>query len=245
MNLGLFDKIILVAGGAGGIGQAVCAVLHHDEGAKVVSLDAKVVPVVPWRQEQVDLSDWLKVQELFRDLRARVGMIAGFCSLVYAGGGDERFSEVRPHHLKHQFEGTFLAALYPAQAAAKWMSLSTEGGNIVIVSSVNSVLGLNECPYDFAKGAVNRIAPDIIADCGEKNISAVTLLPGTICGTPSWEGKEEWLKNIASAIPDHKVTTAREVGNTIAFLLSHHGKMFSGSTIVADRGWSLRPVFKR
>ena len=74
---------------------------------------------------------------------------------------------------------------------------------------------------------------------------AVTLCPGTICGTPSWEGREADLERIASAIPDGRVTTAREVANAVAFLVSSHGAMFNGSTIIADRGWHLRPLFKK
>ena len=121
----------------------------------------------------------------------------------------------------------------------------TGGGHIVIVSSINSVLGLNEFAYDAAKGALNRIAPDIATSCGQYGIYAVTLCLGTIGGTPSWKGKEEELQKIAENVPDRKITDVNEVAKVIAFLLSNHAKMFNGCALLADRGWHLKPAFKK
>lgn len=227
MELGLRGKLIVVGGGSGGIGRFVVETLRH-EGAEVVIATG------------VDLANPGEVQEYFAGLRKVYKELYGYCSLVW-GGSDSPLHRVIPEEIEETWKNTFLAALYPIQEAVRWMR-ETGGGHIVIVSSVNSLLGLNEFPYDAAKGAVNRIAPDICAGYGKDGICAVTLCPGTVMGTPSWEGKEEMLAKIASTVPDGKLTTATEVANAIAFLMSDHVRMFNGGTLIADRGWHLRPM---
>jgi len=234
MDLGLKDKLIVVGGGAGGIGRVVCKTLLA-EGAEVIIADVA--------NGDVDLSNQTGTQEFFQTLRKSHEKLSGYCSLVYGGGGENSFLDASPHEIESVLQDTLLAAIYPIQEAVRWMK-ETGGGQIVVVSSINSMLGLNEFAYDVAKGALNRIAPDIATGCGKYGVRATTLCLGTVCGTPSWKGREEDIIRIASAIPDGQVTMAKEVANTIAFLLSHHAAILNGSTIIADRGWSLKPPFK-
>ncbi|MDI6602624.1 MAG: SDR family oxidoreductase [Patescibacteria group bacterium] len=233
MELGLKDKLIVVGGGAGGIGSAVCEILRKEE-AQVVIADLK---------NGVDLGDPHKVKDFFTDLREHYKNLYGYCSLVYGGGGENGVIDADSTEIEKELRDTLLAGVYPIQEAVRWMKEIGEG-HIVVVSSINSVLGLNEFAYDLAKGAINRVAPDIATGCGKYGIYAVTLCLGTIGGTPSWIGKEDQLRKIADAIPDKKVTDVNEAARVIAFLLSKHSEVFNGCTLLADRGWHLKPVFK-
>lgn len=233
MDLELKGKVIVVGGGAGGIGTVVCEYLRN-EGAIVEVADIK---------DGINLGDSHIARSYFDELHKKHAKIDGYCSLVYGGGGLYGVLESPMNEIVDELTGTLLAAVFPIQEAARWM-IETGGGSIVVVSSINSVLGLNEFSYDLAKGALNRIAPDLAVAHGKDGIYATTLLPGTVCGTPSWEGKEYDLKNIAEWIPDQKVTRASEVATMIAFLLSPHARMLNGSEIIADRGWHLKPQFR-
>lgn len=233
MELGLKNQVIVIGGGAGGIGSALYKVLAQ-EGAQVFVADLV---------NGIDLGSPQPVKDFFADLRRKHRKLYGYCSLVYGGGGESGIIDATPTEIQGEIHGTLLAAVYPIQEAIRWMK-ETGGGHIVVVSSINSVLGLNEFAYDLAKGALNRIAPDIATSCGKYGIYAVTLCLGTVGGTPSWAGKEDQLKKIANAIPDKKVTDVNEVSRVIAFLLSDHAKMFNGCNLLADRGWHLKPVFK-
>ncbi|KKQ75764.1 MAG: hypothetical protein US98_C0060G0002 [Parcubacteria group bacterium GW2011_GWC1_38_6] len=234
MDLGLKNKLIVVGGGAGGIGRIVCETLLT-EGAEVIVADVA--------NGDIDLCSPNETQRFFQDLKKHHKQLSGYCSLVYGGGGESGLLDSSLLEIRSVLNNTLLAAVFPIQEAVRWMK-KTGGGNIVVVSSVNSILGLNEFAYDIAKGALNRIAPDIATGHGKDGIYATTLCLGTICGTPSWKNRDKDLVRIASAIPDNKVTTTQEVANMIAFLLSHHSMMLNGSTIIADRGWSLKPPFK-
>lgn len=230
MNLNFKDKVVVVGGGEGSVGKVLMQMLR-DEGAMAVSLDISLGH---------DLGDPTALQEIFTDLKSEYTKIDGYCSLVYGGVGNNEPLTVTPEEITASIKNTLLAGLYPAQESARWMS-ETGGGGIVMVSSINSMLGTGEFAYDISKGGLNRIAPDLATACGAKGVYISTLCPGTIAHSSSWKDKEETLKRITSAIPDGKVTTPEEVAATILFLLSDYGRMFNGSTVVADRGWSLRP----
>jgi NAD(P)-dependent dehydrogenase (short-subunit alcohol dehydrogenase family) len=238
MDIGIKDKLIIVGGGAGGVGTVVSQVLR-EEGATVEVADI---------QAGTDLSDSEAVREFFDQAEARHRMrVVGFVSSVYGGSGGKNltpFIETRPEELEAEFRGTFLAAFYPIQEAVRRMR-DNDGGNIVILSSINSWLGLDETPYDCMKGALNRIAPNIAQAHAGEGICATTLILGTIKATPSWVGLEHELARIEQSIPGGRATTAEEVAQLVAFLLSSHATPFNGGEIPADRGWHLRPSFKK
>ncbi len=233
--------LVVVGGAAGGVGQVVCLILRQ-QGFYVVGVDRQ--SPVDCVVTQTDLAKQYEVATFFETLREEHRELHGYVSLVWGGTG-QGFLETSSGDLEKTWRDTFLAALYPVQEAARWMK-ETGGGYIVLASSINSVLGLDEFSYDAAKGAVNRIAPDIATSCGKHGVYATTLLPGTIGGTPSWVGKEAELERIAAEIPDGRVTDAREVAEWIAFLLSGGIKAVNGQEIRLDRGWSIsKPGFKK
>ena len=177
MNLGLKDKVIVTGGGAGSIGSVTCKLLE-EKGAEVIVADLK---------NGIDLSKPDKVKKFFKKLHNKYPSLYGYCSFVYGGGGESGLVNASPYEIKREINNTLLAAVYPIQEAVKWMK-KTGGGHIVIVSSINSTLGLNEFAYDIAKGGLNRIGPDIATAYGKYNIYAITICLGTIIGTPSWKG---------------------------------------------------------
>jgi NAD(P)-dependent dehydrogenase (short-subunit alcohol dehydrogenase family) len=234
MHLNLEGKVIILGGGGGGIGTTVYEELTR-KNATPVTADLKT---------GVDLSDPDDCRRFFAGLKTKFKKIDGYVSLVYGGGGTTGIGGVKREEMEQVMRQTFYAAFYPVQEAITWMK-ATGGGQIVIVSSVNSILGLNETAYDCAKGATNRIAADIATSCGRYGIYATTLLLGTVSGTPSWAGKDEDLERLARMIPDGKIITATQVAQTIAFLLTPPASIFHGSELIADKGWRLKPQWKK
>ena len=234
MHLNLEGKVIVMGGGGGGIGTTVYEELVKE----------KATPVTADLKNGVDLSDPDDCRRFFSGLKTKYGKMDGYVSLVYGGGGTTGIDVVKPEEMEQVMRQTFYAAFYPVQEAITWMK-ETGGGQIVIVSSVNSILGLNEAAYDCAKGATNRIAADIATSCGRYGIYATTLLLGTVAGTPSWTGKSEDLERLAKTISDGKIITASQVAQTIAFLLTPPASIFNGSELIADKGWRLKPQWKK
>jgi NAD(P)-dependent dehydrogenase (short-subunit alcohol dehydrogenase family) len=229
MNLGFKGKKIVVGGGGGAIGQAITNRLES-EGAIVINLDIK---------SGTDLSDPIAVESAFMQIANRFSKIDGYCSSVYGGPVMQKTLDITPEEINASLKHTLFAALYPTLEAARWM-VQTGGGSIVLISSINSVLGLGEMGYDLSKGALNRIAPDLAVHHGHQRLFVSTLCPGTVAPAPVWKGYEEGLAVIEASIPDKRATTPEEVAAATAFLLSPYGQMFNGSTILGDRAWSLK-----
>ncbi len=234
MDLNLEGKMIVLGGGGGGIGTAVSEELTR----------RKATPVTADLKTGVDLSDPDDCRRFFAGLKTKHKKMDGYVSLVYGGGGTTGIGNVMPEELEQVMRQTFFAAFYPVQEAIAWMK-GTGGGQIVVVSSVNSILGLNETAYDCAKGATNRIAADIATSCGRYGIYATTLLLGTVAGTPTWAGKDKDLARLARTISDGKAITATQVAQAISFLLTPPASIFNGSELIADKGWRLKPQWKK
>jgi NAD(P)-dependent dehydrogenase (short-subunit alcohol dehydrogenase family) len=236
MNLGFQKKTIVLGGGGGGIGQATKKLLLA-EGADVLVAD---------RASGTDFSDQHNVATYFNQLKKTHDKIDGYVSLVH--GGDHpvaNLMEVSLDEIEYSMDNTFYAALYPILESVRWMA-KTGGGSIVVVSSINTQLGLGgQIGYDMAKGGLNRLGPDFLPCFEEHGVYVVTLCPGTVCKTKPWEGQDDVLEEVRQTIPDKIVTEPREVAHAIAFYLSEWGRMFNGSTVVADRGWSITKHFTR
>lgn len=234
MDLGLEGKLVVLGGGRGVIGSHVQDFLQV-EGAEVIVADKK---------DGVDLSDPNVSRDFFVRLRERYPgrALHGYCSMVYDGAG-VGLDSMDQRSFMAGLNGTFFAAVYPILEAVRWMQ-ETNGGHIVIVSSVNSILGLNEPAYDMSKAALNQLVREIATSQGQKGIYAVSVCPGSILGTDAWPEDKPTVPQLRATIPDGNITTPGELANVVGFLMSKHARLFSGSTLIADRGWHIhKPAF--
>jgi L-fucose dehydrogenase len=253
MNLNLQDKVIIVTGGAKGIGEGISTVLAA-EGA---------IPVIIGRNEEdnqqtVDAiramggQAYQFVAELTRpddckraveQTMAQFGRIDGLVNNagVNDGVGLENGS----------YEG-FIASLhknlvhYYLMAHHALPALKTSKGAIVNIGSKVAETGQgNTSAYAASNGGRNALTREW----------AVELLPYSIrvncvVVAESWTplyakwiktlpNPEEKLKQIVSKIPlEHRMTTPEELGNAVAFLLSDKSSHTTGQLIHVDGGYT-------
>ncbi|MBM3401416.1 MAG: SDR family oxidoreductase [Bacteroidetes bacterium] len=253
MDLKLNDKVVLVSGGAKGIGQAIVK-LSAAEGA---------IPVIIGRNE----ADNLKVLEQVQSAGAQAFQIVAeltipeecekvikltlekfgrIDSLVNNAGVNDSIG------LANGSYGSFLASLhrnvihYYLLAHYALPSLKkSKGAAIVNISSKTAETGQGgTSAYAAANGARNALTREW----------AVELLPDSIrvnsvvvseCWTPLYESwiktlanPEEKLKDIVSKIPlENRMTTAEEIANTVVFLLSERSSHTTGQLIHVDGGY--------
>lgn len=235
MELGLKNRVIVLGGGAGGIGQATVEFLT-EEGAIVVVAD----------RDRADLGDKQSTGAFFASLRREYPAIHGYVSLVWHGAAEGDLTQVTEEGLHAQVHDTLYGAVWPCQAAIEWMK-ETGGGSIVIVSSINSVVGVGQTDYDICKAGLNQLARDIATGYASSHIRANALCPGSV-DTHVWDKLRsedpKLFQKLSSVTPDGRLTSAVETAKVIAFLLSDVSSMFNGATLIADRGWSIFPSFE-
>lgn len=253
MNLNLQDKVIIVTGGAKGIGEGISTLLAA-EGA---------IPVIIGRNEEDNQQtvDAIRamggqahqfIAELTRpddckraveQTMAQFGRIDGLVNNagVNDGVGLENGS----------YEG-FIASLhknlvhYYLMAHHALPALKASKGAIVNIGSKVAETGQgNTSAYAASNGGRNALTREW----------AVELLPYSIrvncvVVAESWTplyakwiktlpNPEEKLKQIVSKIPlEHRMTTPEELGNAVAFLLSDKSSHTTGQLIHVDGGYT-------
>ncbi|MFG2191935.1 SDR family NAD(P)-dependent oxidoreductase [Streptomyces sp. NPDC048639] len=238
-------RVVVVTGGASGIGAATAARLAG-EGAAVVITDvaaergegvAEELRVNGARAAFVaadvaDEDDWGHVMDAAHAL-GPVGVLVGnaFVDDVTPAHHTSRASWDR------QLAVNLTAGFLGVRAALP--DLRERGGAVVLTSSVHAHHGIPGHPaYAAAKGGLLSLCRQLAVEYGpEVRVNAV--LPGPVL-TPAWErvGDEDRRRSIAGTAA-RRFGTPEEVAAAIAFLASDEASYITGASLVVDGGWSV------
>lgn len=247
MDLGLKDKIVIVTGGGSGIGAAVSEALA-EEGAIPVILTRRA-PDVGWlkgvaRADVVlaDLSDDAQCRRAVQDIRAQHGKIDGLVNNAGANdsvgieAGPDAFRESLDRNLVHYYTLVHLLA----------DDLRATKGAIVNVSSKTALTGQGATSaYVAAKAAQLGLTREWAAAFLQDGIRVNAVIPAEVM-TPlyanwlkTFDNPEERLAEITRRIPlGHRMTTPREIADTVVFLLSPRSSHTTGQWLFPDGGYT-------
>jgi NAD(P)-dependent dehydrogenase (short-subunit alcohol dehydrogenase family) len=126
--------------------------------------------------------------------------------------------------------------------------LERGGGSIVLVSSVNGLVGAPSLvAYDTSKAGLIALSRSIAVDYGARGIRSNTLCPGWVV-TPMGDGAMDALAaargisrqdayDLATRhVPLRRAATAQEIASCCLFLVSDESSIVTGTTLVADGG---------
>ncbi len=252
MELNLRDKVILVTGGASGIGAAVmeaCAA----EGAVPVVLDRNAAGVREMRERLnaaglasdgvvVDLKDSEACLSAVEGIERTHGRIDGLVnnagvndSVGLESGTVERFRGSLELNLVHYY--TVAQAVLPA--------LKLTHGSIVNVASKVGMTGQGGTSgYAAAKGGVLALTREWAVELLPYGIRVNALVPAEVM-TPlyeSWLGRsgdpDAMRTRTEQRVPlGHRVTQPDEIAAMVVFLLSEKASHMTGQHIHVDGGY--------
>ncbi len=245
----LEGSVVLVTGGANGIGRATVARLHA-EGARVVIADVEVdraeelVDVDPQRRFAVlcDVTDRASVDAAVATAVERFG---GLDALVTVAGGSMAQPDFLdlPDETWHQLlDLNLTGTMRCVRAAAPHLFESRRGPAIVFVSSVNGLAAFGDEAYSAAKGALAILAKNLAVRFGPRGVRVNVVAPGTI-RTRVWDDQPGSLSSLERAYPLGRVGEPAEVAAAIAFLCSADASWVSGITLPVDGGVLAGPAF--
>ncbi|MDN7753244.1 SDR family oxidoreductase [Burkholderia gladioli] len=251
MNLDLQDKVVLVTGGAAGIGGAITRALAA-EGAIPVVLDRNAPDdafASQLRDQQprtrfvrTDLLDDAQCQAAVDAAIAEFGRIdglvnnAGVNDGVGLGAGRAAFVASLERNLLH----------YYAMAHYCEPHLKASRGAIVNVSSKTALTGQGGTSgYCAAKGAVLSLTREWAASLAGDGVRVNAVIPAEVM-TPlyeswlaSFDDPEAKLAAITQRIPFGKrMTTPEEIASTAVFLLSERASHTTGQWLFVDGGYT-------
>lgn len=252
MNLGLTDKVIIVTGGAKGIGEGIANVLSA-EGAVVVIVGRNeadnnrtvaAIETSGGRAFQVvaELSVPAECEKAVKAVVEKFGRIDGVVNNAGVNdgvglekGNYERFMESLHKNLVHYYLMAHFSLPY----------LKESKGSIVNITSKTAETGQgNTSAYAAANGGRNALTREWAVELLKYGIRVNAVVVAE-CYTPLYEtwiktfdDPQKKLDEITAKIPlGNRMTTAEEIANAVAFLLSERSSHTTGQLIHVDGGY--------
>jgi 3-oxoacyl-[acyl-carrier protein] reductase len=246
MDLDLKDRVVVVTGGAAGIGKA-CVEVFAKESAAVVIADVnssageELESMLRRKGAEVhfraaDVASAEQVDALFDQVRSTYGRldVAVVNAAVYNNAEiDELSIEDWNRVLDINLKGAFLTA----RSAIRIMREHGRGA-IVMVSSLAGQTGGVHAGLDYAasKGGVIALTKALMKRALPYGIRVNCVNPGVIDTAMTRAFPPEVREQIAEQHPLHRWGTPREVANTVVFLASSVASFISGAQIDVNGG---------
>lgn len=249
MNLNLSDKIIIVTGGAKGIGEGIVKVLANEGAIPVIigrneADNTKTLESVGGNGFQVvaELSEPEECRKAVEQVIEKYGRIDGLVNnagvndgVNLENGSYEAFMGSLHKNLVHYY----LIAHYALP------ELKKSKGSIVNIGSKTGETGQGgTSAYAAANGGRNALTREWAIELLKYGIRVNSVIVAE-CYTPLYEkwiktlpNPEETLQKITEKIPlGNRMTTAEEIANMVVFLLSERSSHTTGQLIHVDGGY--------
>ncbi len=248
MNLGLEGKVIVVTGGAAGIGGAITEMLA-EEGARPV-IFARRPPDPQWFASlggkatfvEVELSRDEECRKAVEETRKRFGTVYGLVN--NAGINDGVGIEAGPEAFRASLEKNLIHYYTLVHLLAD--DFRESKGAIVNISSKTAVTGQGgTSAYVAAKAAQLGLTREWAAAFAGDGVRVNAVLPAEVM-TPLYErwiatfdNPSEKLAEITSRIPlGQRMTEAREIAAMAVFALSQQALHLTGQWLFVDGGYT-------
>ncbi|MBO9537390.1 SDR family oxidoreductase [Herbaspirillum sp.] len=251
MDLNLQDKVVIVTGGASGIGGAITLQLAAEGAIPVVFARSEPDPQF-WTRLlqlqpraalfQLELQDDAKCREAVAETVKRFGRLDGLVNNagVNDGVGLDAGSAAFVGSLERNLVHYYTMAHYCVP------HLKATRGAILNISSKTAVTGQgNTSGYTAAKGAQLSLTREWAASLLNDGVRVNALIPAEVM-TPLYEkwistfdNPQEKLDAITSKIPlGKRFTTSEEMADMAVFLLSGRSSHTTGQWIFVDGGYT-------
>lgn len=250
--LALTEQVVLVTGGARGLGAAISRAFLR-EGARVVVNYHRSRDVALSLQQEVGTERALALQADVTDPAAVAAMVAAAQShfgtavttvvnnalIDFAFDGDARpqGETIAWERFERQFEGSVRGALNTLKAAVPGMRAQGQGRVINIGTNLvqNPVVPYHD--YTASKAALLALTRTMAADLGPDGITVNMVSGGLLRVTDASAATPDAVFDfIAQATPLRQVTTPEEFADAIVFFASPWARAITGQNLVVDGG---------
>jgi NAD(P)-dependent dehydrogenase (short-subunit alcohol dehydrogenase family) len=240
---GLSDKVVLITGGASGIGRATAERLVA-EGANVAIVDLDedhVTKVAGEIGERVvglrgDVTSPKDVERYFGDAERALGPIDGLFNNAGIAASGNHIADTSPEQFERVVSTNLTGVFLNLRAMLRRCAERERPGAIVCTSSAMALRSMpGHAPYIASKAAVVALTK-VAAVEGGPLVRVNALLPGPI-DTPIIAGITTAMRNaIEQSLPLKRLGEAHEMAAIAAWLLSDESSYATGGAFVIDGG---------
>ena len=243
-------KIVLVTGGAGHIGRAICA--HFLASGATVIACGRREPEVPVTHEGTrarficaDIREPEACQQMIETITADYGRL----DVLVNNAGYSHMSMLMWKLPEEEFDGVFAVNVKGVFLGCKYAipyMIESGGGVIINTASVGA-----EAPrpgvtaYNATKGAVVTMTKGLALEVARHNIRVNAVNPvaadtGFMKGAMGVDSLSEDQKaTLVSSIPRGRLCEPRDVANAVLFLASDEADLITGTCLNVDGGRSI------
>ena len=241
-------RVVLVTGGMGGIGTAICRRLAAAQGNVVA---ANCLPGYDRKDE------WLAGlrAEGFHNIHAAEGDVADYDSATAMVSHVE--ASIGPVDILINNAGIVRDNVLRKMSVGEWLSvidtnlnatfnvtrnvvegMSERGwGRIVNLSSVNGQRGqFGQTNYSAAKAGMHGFAMALAQEVVKKGVTVNSVSPGYVATEMLRSMRPDVLDKIIAGIPMGRLATPEEIASLVAYLVSEEAGYITGANIAINGG---------
>ncbi|MGV3504278.1 MAG: SDR family NAD(P)-dependent oxidoreductase [Adhaeribacter sp.] len=249
----LQHKVILVTGGYGFLGSAICTGLIENEATVVVlgreeTRFREAFPQAPERLHflPADISDTASLQASFQAAHQRHGRIDGLINNAFFSKGNQPLA-ISDEDLSFTLEGNLGSVYRCIREVVPY--LQEKGGRIINVSSMYGMVSpdfqvyeglaqfLNPPHYGAAKAGVMQLTRYFACYLGKDKILVNTVTPGPF-PNETVQQNQEFISRLGQKTPLGRIGRPEELKGIFAFLCSDQASYITGQNFIVDGGWT-------
>ncbi len=263
MDLGLKDRVALVAAASRGLGYAAALELAR-EGARVFLCSRDEGHASEAAQKihaetggnvagiATDVTDGAQVEAFVNLALERAGRI-DICVTNAGGPKASTFADTDLEMFRQAFEQNALSAIRLAKLTLPGMRERRWGRivNITSMSAKQPIEGL--LLSNTVRAGLTGWAKTVSNEVAAEGITVNNVAPGytlterqaelaEVRGQATGKSKQEIIESWASQAPMHRMATPAEIAAAVAFLASERASYITGVTLQVDGGW-VRSLF--
>lgn len=246
MEFDFRSKVVLVTGGARGIGLGICK-MYLSNGARVISTYNKSF------NEAKELLNWsnqrgyhLRIFKL--DLREIKGVYDFICELRYYNINsidilinNAAIDYIAPLIFQEDKEIISIINVNFSNTVILTKNIlkdfMKEGSTVINISSIWGNVGSScEAIYSSTKGAINLFTKSLAKEMEFRKIKVIGIAPGIINTDMNNQLNENERNEIIKSIPLNRIGNVEDVVNSVKFFSSNYTNI-TGQIINVDGGW--------
>ena len=251
----LKDKIVLLTGATGHLGNAMAEALVDADAILVIASRNKMKGNSVARELgkntislKLDVLDDRSVESCIQKIAKQFGRLDCLINNAYACFGDNIFN-LTTKKFNRTLNGTLTSAFRLTQAALPLMKSKIKSSSIINIASMYGFLSpnpsnyrnnkqkINPPDYGCAKAGLIQLTKYAAVQYAKFNIRVNSISPGAFPQIESLPKK--FINDLAKQIPMKRIGKPAEIGGTVVYLASEASSYITGNNLVVDGGYTI------
>ncbi|GGE27244.1 3-oxoacyl-ACP reductase [Pullulanibacillus camelliae] len=248
----LEDKVVVITGGAQGIGKAVAEHIAA-VGGDVVIIDQQVqkakatadeIAMAYHRKTFAIGADVTQPEEVAQAIE-KADEAMGKLDLLFNNAGivlQKSVLELEPNEWRKVIDVNLNGIFFVAQAFGRYLDARHKKGAIVNTASMSGTIvnyPQQQASYNASKAGVVQLTKSLAVEWADKGIRVNCISPGYIFTELTSFVREDWREMWKELTPFKRMGKPEELAGAVIYLLSDSASFATGTELIIDGGFTI------